>query len=330
MNAPRPAVTLIDMVAVEKGRYKFAPVVVDNITLPRELHGIVAVRQWKLESGIFLASVTQPRRYSTGFIWANVLPRPRNQNGIYACQLMHYSKITSGPLFGYVIGIVELAGQVIEHTDGIYRAECCSVLQILVHTCLAERLSRVYGVPCVRADCDADVNRKIVNWLSGYDGIRCLQWNLQLTADLETERLLGEVESLSADVQQPVEGDDISEDQKDKGGWVSKYTNAVKLDCGDGGVLIRNGAIKSKYPGGMEAFTFNHPCIYNNDFTLVKDEFPGTLFAALADMADDGLPWHDLVISERWGQLTSTLRQKVAFITGCMLKTASSSRPQIN
>jgi len=321
MNAPRPnpPETLIKSATVERNRYRFDPAVADNIVLPMELQGIVAARIWKLEPGLFLGSVAQPRRYSTCFVWANLRPRLGNDNGIYAYQLLEYSKTTAGFQAGYVIGIVELAGRVIEHTDGTYRAECCRVLQFLVHTGLAERLSRVYGIPCVTADCGVDATRKMVDWLSSHDGIRCLQWNLQLTADLEAERLMSGLASLSDDLQLFPVNDDIPEDQKDTGGWASQYTNEVKLGCGDGGIVIRNDAIISKYPGGMEAFTFNHPCVYNDDFTMVKDVFPGTLFTALADMADDGLPWHDLVISERWGQLTSKLRQKLAFIAGCMM-----------
>jgi hypothetical protein len=331
MNAPRPPPpdTLINAADIEKNRYKFDPVVTDNIALPVELNGIVAIRQWKLEPGLFLLSGYRPRRFSSDFIWATAPPEPNNSSGIDAYPLLNYGCVLSTFSSGEVIGIVELAGRVIDYTGGIYRAECCRVLQLMAHTSLAARLSRIYGVPCVIADCWLEAGRKMVNWLSGHDGIRCLQWNLQLVSDLEAERLLSAVESLSDNIQQPLENDDIPEEQRDRGGWVSQYTNEVKLDY-MGGVVVRNDAIKSKYPGGMAAFTFKHRCIYNNDFTVVKDEVPSALTTALADMADNSLPWHDLVISGRWGQLTSTLRQKVAFIAGCMLITASSLRPDMN
>jgi hypothetical protein len=43
------------------------------------------------------------------------------------------------------------------------------------------------------------------------------------------------------------------------------------------------------------------------------------------DLADrPGLPWHDLVVSGRWGQLTPKLKQKAAFIAGCIQKAAIS------
>ena len=308
MNAPRSNVpeTLKTAAAIEKRRYEFDPVVADSIALPVDLHGIVAIRQWKLAPGLFLDSYVQPRRYSSGFVWADDQPAPGNHSGIYAYQLLNYVMVTSGFSAGYVIGIVELAGRVIEHTDGTYRAECCRVLQFFTHTGLAARVSRIYGVPCVIADCGNEVGCKIVNWLTSHDGIRCLQWNLQFPADLEAERLLSGVESLGENMQQPVEGDVIPEELKDMGGWTSLYTNEATIDCTDGGIVIRNDAIKSKYPGGMEAFTFNHRCIYNEVVILVKDEFPGTLTATLADLADNGLNLgYDFAVFERWGRLKS-------------------------
>ena len=325
-HRPTPPEALINAATIEKNRYKFEPVVADIIALPVDLQGIVAIRQWKLEPGLFLNSTNQPRRYSSSFIWADLLPDPHNHSGIYAHQLLDYAMVTSGFTGGCVIGIVELAGRVIEHTDGIHRAECCRVLQFLAHTSLAARLSRVYGVPCVIADCSNEAGRKMVSWLGSHDGIRCLQWNLQFPADLGAEKLLSEIESLSDGLQQPVENDDIPEARKDRGRLPSKYTSEAKLDCRGGGIVIRNEAIKSKYPGGMEAFTVNHQCIYNDNFTMVIENIPGVLkgvlTAALADMADHGIPYYDAVIFHRYGgDESSSVTQKAAL--DCWLHTKS-------
>ena len=319
---PNPPETLINAATIEKNRYKFEPVVADTIALTVDLHGIVAIRQWKLEPGLFLNSTVQTRRYSSSFVWTDRLPEPHNRSGIYAHQLLDYAMVTSGFSGGCVIGIVELAGRVIEHTDGIHRAECCRVLQFLAHTSLASRLSRIYGVPCVIADCGNEAGRKMVSWLGSHDGIRCLQWNLQFPADMGAEKLLSEIESLSDDLQQSVENADIPEAQKDRGRWPSQYTNEVKLDCRGGGIVIRNEAIKAKYPGGMEAFTFNHHCIYNDNFTLVKEDILGVLTAALADMADHGIPYYDAIIFHHYcGDQSSSATQKAAL--DCRLHTES-------
>jgi hypothetical protein len=313
-----PPDTLRTAVALEEQRYKFDPLVADSITLPVELYGIVAIRKWKLQPGMFLDSLVWPRRYSSSFVWANEQPDPGNRNGVYACQLLDYDKITSDFSGGEVIGIVELTGRVIEHSDGIYRAECCRVLQFLAHSYLAERLSKVYGVPCVIADSRDETNRMMVNWLGSHNGIRCLQWNLQFPADLQAERLLSEVESMSSDFPQPMESIDIPEDQKDMGRWASDYFEEVKFYCHGDGLVIRNDAIKSKYPGGLEAFVFNVRCSYNDKFTLVTNDFPGLLAAALSDMAAYSIPWHDLIISNRWGRLESASTMQKAFLGFCL------------
>jgi hypothetical protein len=316
MNSHTPTLpeTLKTAAATETRRYKFNTAVADCVALPLELHGILAVKLWKLSPGLFLESMYQPRRYPSGFIWADQLPQPSNRNGIYAYPLADFASATAAFVPGHVVAIVELAGRVIEHANGVYRAECCRVLQFFAHTSLVARLSRIYGVPCVIADCGHEGNRKMVNWLSGHDGIRCLQWNLQFPADLQAERLLAGVETLPGDYSRPEEDDDIPEDQKDRGGFVSQYSAGAKLDCRLGGIVIRNTAIESKYPGGMDAFTFKHKCTCNNKFTLVKDEAQGMLAAALADMADYGVPWHDLVDLGRWGslipELTKILKEK--------------------
>lgn len=281
MNSPRPnpPETLSNATGTEAQRYRFKPAVADGISLPAELHGMVAVRAWKLIPGIYLASCFTPRRYSSNFFWADQVPAAVNSCGIYAHNLLNHRQVVNGFGGALALGIVELTGRVIEHANHVFRAECCRILQLVAHSTLAARLSMVYGVPCVIADSDEEAGRKMVNWLGEHDGIRCLQWNLQLPADLEAEKLLSSVESLGSGYAET--DSSIPEEEKDRGSWLSEYKDDDEIHCPGGVAIFKNSAVETKYPGGMKSLTSNFPCLYNSRITVIRDGCTSGMVAAL-------------------------------------------------
>jgi hypothetical protein len=245
-------------------------------------------------------------------MWADEVPEPLNSNGIYAYHLLSHQHATF-PMGGYfIIGMVELAGRVIEHEDGSYRAECCRVLHFLAPTTTATRLSRVYGVPCTIADCKEEAGRKMLDWLGGPDGLRCLHHNAQLQADLEAERLLREVAALDDGPHTKVSGAIIPEEMKDRGGWLSVFLESVALDCIKDCLVFNNRSITLKYPGGQESFTLDHPCTYNKYITVVHgQELPGIVASWSTNPAPGFIYGQDFAAFNNRGHLIRMDKQQL-------------------
>src|SRR4030042_3577964 len=98
--------------ALEWDRYRYEANVVDRIIVPRDISGLVGIRRWRLQPGMFIASAYKGLRYSSGVIWADTIPTARNHAGIYVCQLPATGYVLKGDVIrDWVTGIVELAGK---------------------------------------------------------------------------------------------------------------------------------------------------------------------------------------------------------------------------
>jgi hypothetical protein len=311
MNVPRPGPpdALRRVSPAEVARYRFEPELAAGIRLPRELHGIVAVRQWRLMPDLQLAACFHEVQYTSNVVWSDAVPAADNTNGIYAhvAPAFHLATTDFGP--EKALGIVELAGKIIEHTNGVLRAECCRILTFLVHTARASRLSQIYGVPCVAADCNADASLKLVQWLNNDDGLRCLNWNQELMTSLQAMRILKEVGG--GGLPSPG-GTPIPHLLKDRGREISPPRPALKPSASSPrsihaggrniiftgrGIVLKNAALEARYRGGVEAFTEKNPCTYNNDITIADDSRNRALVPLLAELLRVGFtPGDDLVL----------------------------------
>jgi hypothetical protein len=119
------------------------------LPLPRlELNGeIIAFRQWQLHLD------GQLRSTNHNLVWAELefadeMPTNSNRHGLYATRIDPVG-LSQGSLHGYLpigsgvdslngvecCGLVALSGTVIEHEDGVYRAECARLLCIWLVSC---------------------------------------------------------------------------------------------------------------------------------------------------------------------------------------------------
>lgn len=294
----------IKITKAEQQRYKYESSIANRIQLPQELNGIVAVRGWHIVSGMHIASTHRNVQYDSTQIWADQIPEPDNNSGIYACHLPSYDRIASFYDSAVVIGIVELAGKIVEHKDGILRGEFCRILSFIAHPEHAERLSKLYGIPCVTAIDAAEASDKLTDWFSTGDGIRCLHWNKQLMVNLQAKRLLDgilspEVMGEDNDVRQM-----IPEHIKDQGTAISysklfpKKTAPVRrvvsrtvkgdIKFEGEGIAINNVAIDDHYPQGLRGLRRQYACISNANITIIKRGEPDNAGALLLDLMRNG------------------------------------------
>jgi hypothetical protein len=307
MNVPRPGPpnALWKVSPAEMARYRFEPNVTAGVRLPRDLHGIVAVRQWRLMPDLRLAARFYEVQYASNVIWSDTVPAADNTNGIYAhvSPAFHLATSDFGPQ--KALGVVELSGRIIEHTNGVLRAECCRVLTFLVHTALASRLSQIYGVPCVAADCNTEASLKLVQWLSDGDGLRCLNWNQELMTNLQAMRILNEVNWTGPQSYRVTVIPDLL---KDRGRGISPsqpeltpaassprsvHAGGRKIIFPGRGIVLKNATIEARYAGGVENFTREHTCTYNNDLTIADDRRYQPLAPLLAELLRVGFTLGD-------------------------------------
>lgn len=109
--------------------------------------GIIAFRQWELGLDGWLRSTSQHHIWRE-LEFADELPNESNHHGLYATRidpmglssesLHQYLPIGSRPNTLNSVescGLAALSGTVIEHEDGVYRAECARILCIWVVSC---------------------------------------------------------------------------------------------------------------------------------------------------------------------------------------------------
>jgi len=120
-----------------KSVHERASVAMIGTTLPLPLldsSDYIAFREWQLDDYGCLRGAG----YGASYRWkefnvANAVPRPRNDVGLYAVRIDAQSMVTGGISchFGQkAAGLVALSGDVVEHDDGVLRAECARILCI--------------------------------------------------------------------------------------------------------------------------------------------------------------------------------------------------------
>ncbi len=97
----------------------------------RKLQGIIAYRAWTMKvKGALSPSITWSEDAWSGEVaFADEIPRRDNWHGLHATRLEYWKKNTYGD---FVSGLIDCYGSVIEHEDGVVRAECARILLILI------------------------------------------------------------------------------------------------------------------------------------------------------------------------------------------------------
>jgi hypothetical protein len=118
----------------ERHRRLRYPVVVGLPEVPR-VRGVLAFRVWDFEAGGLRSTV---RRYFWKEVnFADHVPTASNQSGFYCIKLTGLGVLSTGAAyFGMgrqgVSGFVELLGHVVEHEDGVLRAEVARLVCLFV------------------------------------------------------------------------------------------------------------------------------------------------------------------------------------------------------
>lgn len=280
---------LRESISSEEHRYRHDANIVDGIVLPKDVSGLVATRQWRLQPRMYIASVVHRRRYGSSVIWADKIPTAANSHGIYAWRLPVIEGLLRGYNAGTLTGMVELSGQVVVHEDGILRAECCRILMLIAHPDFAVRLSRIYGTPVMAADCRDEVTQKVISWLYTRDAAMYLKWNADLVADMQAKRLLDQVEGLDGGGRGAHRAEEVPEALKDRGELVHEETQRRPRCRHYYTLIVRNAALQQRLPGGERAFTTKFRCVSNAEISVLQEVAPNLLNRPLAEMLVSGL-----------------------------------------
>ena len=170
---------------------------------PDDVHGLVAQRSWDSGGGSgsnrtgmvtfsfsvygdtdttkragLLESTGRNTSWEADTFVADKPPDLLNQHGLYAYPL---GGAAHGP--GAVVGIVELRGRIMEHTDNIYRAGWARILRLFIPKVLdaPDRLilwHQVYGVPMTVTN---NVKKSLNRWVKT-DGAWAKTHNANLAA----------------------------------------------------------------------------------------------------------------------------------------------------
>lgn len=132
--ARREYTELQRLAELEKARRFNKPVIVGLPVIP-SVRGMVAFRVWNCDN-LGLRS-TAMRYHWREVNFADRVPERHNQSGFYCIKLTGLGVLTTGVgYFGLgrqsVSGFVELLGKVIEHTDGVLRAEVARLMCLFV------------------------------------------------------------------------------------------------------------------------------------------------------------------------------------------------------
>ena len=109
------------------------------------VEGLVAFRQWGVENGELCS--TSLRSAWKSVMFADRVPTPDNTHGLYCIKLSPFGFMS--PLRSYidgVCGLIELRGKIVEHYDGVMRAEWARILCVFWCSCNANVYS---GVPAL-------------------------------------------------------------------------------------------------------------------------------------------------------------------------------------
>ena len=171
---------------------KYAPQVLTHLVLNNTIEGLVGIRDWTWIDDI-LTSRNHKYIWDSSEMTADKIPDKNNRHGIYAYRL---GSIV--PTWPHHIGIVEMLGHIEVHSDGIFRAEKCKILVIIVNwgrVQWARRISARYNIPVYVSNFPEQAFRE---WLLGPDGMKWLNHDYNLIYSKrfniikEAEQLLGE------------------------------------------------------------------------------------------------------------------------------------------
>ncbi|MBU2051351.1 MAG: hypothetical protein KKH61_20580 [Gammaproteobacteria bacterium] len=116
-----------------------------------KLKGFLAYRAWKIEiKGRLTPSVmTKEQAWSKPVAFANSVPCTANHNGLHATRIEKWESNSYDSYGQSVSGLVDLYGKVVEHADGVMRAECarimCMFLTVVDDNYLVMLASGVYA-----------------------------------------------------------------------------------------------------------------------------------------------------------------------------------------
>ena len=120
-----------------RARALLMPVIGSLPEVDTDVDGIVAFRVWNTTSDNRLRSTAYTGHCWNEVTFADVTPTEYNQSGLY-CVKLEASSLLSG-MSNYfhtgrlnVCGFIELRGRVVEHTDGVMRAEAARILCLFV------------------------------------------------------------------------------------------------------------------------------------------------------------------------------------------------------
>jgi len=96
-----------------------------------KLKGLLAYRAWKMEIKGCLSPhvISHMDSWSSEVAFADQCPTAYNSNGLYATKLELWR---DNGYADFVCGLVDLYGTVLEHSDGILRAECAKIKCIIL------------------------------------------------------------------------------------------------------------------------------------------------------------------------------------------------------
>ena len=110
---------------------------------------MIAYRAWKvkqLSDGLYLQG-SYGKVWPTSRIKASVCPAPNNHAGIYAYTTFEQLRQNIIP-FVFVLGVVDLGGTVIHHSDGVLRGHYAAIRGLLVFSDdIVYGLHKTYDVP---------------------------------------------------------------------------------------------------------------------------------------------------------------------------------------
>lgn len=122
------------------------------------VEGMVAFRTWNVrragvdldialrygrEGGLFLGSMVMSAVWKSVMI-ADRVPAEDNNSGLYCVKLDPLGLMTRASYYlGEVCGLLELRGRVLEHTDGVMKAEWARIICVFLQA--SERTEGIYG-----------------------------------------------------------------------------------------------------------------------------------------------------------------------------------------
>jgi hypothetical protein len=162
-----------------KAQAQYSPRITNEIDIKLTRKGVICNRTWAVKRGFLHSTGNGNLSWKSGVIFADQVPNEENQNGVYAVKLPE----CVGSEF--LIGIVSITGEWLEHADMVVRGNCCEILHILLSKGLSDRaelISSYYGVPVTLCD---DTRVSFYDWLISENGIECQRHNAKISKEVK-------------------------------------------------------------------------------------------------------------------------------------------------